>query len=237
VAGAASTRRGNRNLCKLLVPKHKTQCFWLVEQLRLTPRESERLRQVSFERQQKAGLSHPGSAGLTADRLGDALPWLPVKEERALSDTKEWSLLLQGRQAWGKSNFIAKASTICTSERGMAHSFLEVRNASWSLPWTSQEAVKQIVSSLNWKTSIFRATTIREMKPRLLLQLLRVKPISINILKLEHCQTWFLKKCEAVNVIFEVLSQAVFSHASPPAAVSHSPKRTTWTLGTKANIT
>ena len=40
--------------------------------LALTPRESERLRQVSFERQLERGMKNPGSAGLTADRLGDA---------------------------------------------------------------------------------------------------------------------------------------------------------------------
>ncbi|KAI5922503.1 hypothetical protein F4810DRAFT_254164 [Camillea tinctor] len=44
--------------------------------LRLTPAETERLRRVSYERQLKAGMKHPGSAGLTADRLGDAEPWI-----------------------------------------------------------------------------------------------------------------------------------------------------------------
>ncbi|KAF2995208.1 hypothetical protein E8E13_001348 [Curvularia kusanoi] len=45
--------------------------------LRLTPREAERLRQVSYTRQLEAGLRNPGSAGLTADRLGDAKAWVP----------------------------------------------------------------------------------------------------------------------------------------------------------------
>lgn len=46
------------------------------KQLHLTPREAERLRQVSHTRQLEAGLNKPGSAGLTADRLGDARPWV-----------------------------------------------------------------------------------------------------------------------------------------------------------------
>ena len=40
--------------------------------MRLTPREAERLRAVSYTRQLEAGMHNPGSAGLTADRLGDA---------------------------------------------------------------------------------------------------------------------------------------------------------------------
>ncbi|KAI0205169.1 hypothetical protein F4808DRAFT_410727 [Astrocystis sublimbata] len=45
--------------------------------LRLTPAESERLRKVSYQRQLEAGMKNPGSAGLTADRLGDARKWTP----------------------------------------------------------------------------------------------------------------------------------------------------------------
>lgn len=45
--------------------------------LRLTPRESERLREKSYQRQLEAGFSHPGSSGLTADRLGDSERWKP----------------------------------------------------------------------------------------------------------------------------------------------------------------
>lgn len=37
--------------------------------LQLTPGESRRLRQVSYQRQLEAGM--PGKAGLTAERLGD----------------------------------------------------------------------------------------------------------------------------------------------------------------------
>ncbi|OQO01104.1 hypothetical protein B0A48_13347 [Cryoendolithus antarcticus] len=54
--------------------------FWLhaigVElYLRLTPAESDRLRRVSYERQLERGFKHPGSAGLTAERFGDARPY------------------------------------------------------------------------------------------------------------------------------------------------------------------
>jgi hypothetical protein len=55
-------------------------------QLRLTPREAERLRQVSYTRQLEAGMHNPGSAGLTADRLGDAKPWI-AEERRASNDS------------------------------------------------------------------------------------------------------------------------------------------------------
>lgn len=43
--------------------------------LRLTAAEGERLRAVSYEMQRKAGMRNPGSAGLTADRLGDVGKW------------------------------------------------------------------------------------------------------------------------------------------------------------------
>lgn len=43
--------------------------------LALTPREAQRLRMVSYERQLEAGFSNPGSAGLVVERFGDADPW------------------------------------------------------------------------------------------------------------------------------------------------------------------
>ncbi|CEH13704.1 hypothetical protein CBOM_01606 [Ceraceosorus bombacis] len=45
--------------------------------LNLTPAETHRLRQVSYQKQLEAGLPNPGSAGLTSDRWGDSLPWAP----------------------------------------------------------------------------------------------------------------------------------------------------------------
>lgn len=48
--------------------------------LHLTPAEAERLRKVSYERQLERGFKHPGSAGLTSDRLGDA-EWTPPRKE------------------------------------------------------------------------------------------------------------------------------------------------------------
>jgi hypothetical protein len=54
--------------------------------LHLTPKEAQRLRQVSYQRQLEAGMRNPGSAGLTADRLGDADPWAPQeKKEKRVS--------------------------------------------------------------------------------------------------------------------------------------------------------
>ena len=51
--------------------------------LNLTPAESERLRMVSYEKQKERGFKHPGSAGLTVDRWGDAPAWHPYQYERA----------------------------------------------------------------------------------------------------------------------------------------------------------
>lgn len=48
--------------------------------LRLTAAEGERLRVVSYEKQRKAGMKNPGSAGLTADRVGDAEKWEPRQD-------------------------------------------------------------------------------------------------------------------------------------------------------------
>ncbi|KAI4266287.1 MAG: hypothetical protein L6R38_008841 [Xanthoria sp. 2 TBL-2021] len=60
--------------------------------LRLTPREGNRLRNVSYQRQMEAGFRHPGSSGLTSDRWGDADTWQPasqttdnVKDEKVAS--------------------------------------------------------------------------------------------------------------------------------------------------------
>ena len=43
--------------------------------LALTPRESQRLRLVSYERQLEAGMKNPGSAGLVIEKFGDADEW------------------------------------------------------------------------------------------------------------------------------------------------------------------
>lgn len=43
--------------------------------LALTPRESQRLREVSYQRQLEKGLKYPGSAGLTVQKFGDANEW------------------------------------------------------------------------------------------------------------------------------------------------------------------
>jgi hypothetical protein len=66
--------------------------FWLhvigIEiYLKLTPAEGERLRQVSYERQLERGFKHPGRAGLTVDRLGDAEEWKPHGAASAKGDT------------------------------------------------------------------------------------------------------------------------------------------------------
>ncbi|KAE8384315.1 hypothetical protein BDV23DRAFT_177148 [Aspergillus alliaceus] len=45
--------------------------------LQLTPRESQRLRKISYTRQLEAGFRDPGRAGLTVDKFGDSEPWVP----------------------------------------------------------------------------------------------------------------------------------------------------------------
>lgn len=45
--------------------------------LRLTPRETEGLRKVSFEKQLERGMKRPGMAGLVVERFGDAEEWKP----------------------------------------------------------------------------------------------------------------------------------------------------------------
>ncbi|OAL05101.1 hypothetical protein IQ06DRAFT_268839 [Phaeosphaeriaceae sp. SRC1lsM3a] len=64
--------------------------------LNLTPREAERLRKVSYQRQLEAGMRNPGSAGLTADRLGDADKWAPDGKERKDSTRSVASNLAAG---------------------------------------------------------------------------------------------------------------------------------------------
>lgn len=47
--------------------------------LALTPREAQRLREVSYQRQMEAGCKNPGSAGLVVSRFGDADEWQKPK--------------------------------------------------------------------------------------------------------------------------------------------------------------
>lgn len=65
--------------------------------LRLTPREHERLRQVSYEKQLEAGMKDPGSAGLVVQKVGDANPWV-AKGEREF-DAPKTTEYIQDEQA------------------------------------------------------------------------------------------------------------------------------------------
>lgn len=63
-------------------------------QLHLTPRESERLRQVSYQRQLEAGFKNPGHAGLVARHSStgalESTPGLEVRKDSAMtSDSSE----------------------------------------------------------------------------------------------------------------------------------------------------
>ncbi|RMZ70784.1 microtubule associated [Pyrenophora seminiperda CCB06] len=55
--------------------------------LHLTPKEAHRLREISYQKQLEAGMRSPGSAGLTADRLGDADKWVPKVPKRENMNT------------------------------------------------------------------------------------------------------------------------------------------------------
>src|SRR6185312_3240399 len=46
--------------------------------LALTPREAQRLRQISYQRQLEAGYENPVSAGLVIEKFGDAEEWQPA---------------------------------------------------------------------------------------------------------------------------------------------------------------
>ena len=54
--------------------------------LKLTPKEGERLRSVSYQRQLEAGIRNPGSAGLVLEKFGDADDWEPAGKSRVRSD-------------------------------------------------------------------------------------------------------------------------------------------------------
>ncbi|KAF4436111.1 hypothetical protein FACUT_6683 [Fusarium acutatum] len=56
--------------------------------LHLTPAETERLRKISFQRQQERGSKNPGSSGLTSDRLGDAETWCPSTDATVYTPSK-----------------------------------------------------------------------------------------------------------------------------------------------------
>ncbi|GAT24912.1 unnamed protein product [Aspergillus luchuensis] len=65
--------------------------------LHLTPAESARLRRVSYQRQLEAGMRRPGNMGLTAEKVGDAEPFLMVKgEERGEGGENEHELTRVG---------------------------------------------------------------------------------------------------------------------------------------------
>ncbi|KAJ6188551.1 hypothetical protein N7519_003459 [Penicillium mononematosum] len=59
--------------------------------LRLTPKEAERLRIVSYKRQLAAGMKNPGNAGLVPEKLGDMELWEPQMRHR--EDSSETVLM------------------------------------------------------------------------------------------------------------------------------------------------
>ena len=74
IGAALGTTFGTAGWLALLVHAVGVEIY-----LHLTPRENQRLRKISYQRQLEAGVSHPGSAGLTVDRVGDAEAWEPPR--------------------------------------------------------------------------------------------------------------------------------------------------------------
>ena len=61
--------------------------------LRLTPAETDRLKQVSYERQLQKGYKHPGGAGLSSLRFGDANAFVPLEQRKRGGDGEEIGML------------------------------------------------------------------------------------------------------------------------------------------------
>lgn len=77
--------------------------FWLhaiiIEfYLRLTPAETERLKQASYERQVERGWKKPGAAGLSSQRFGDANRFVPEQKNRNGGGDEIGMLDSQGRK-------------------------------------------------------------------------------------------------------------------------------------------
>ena len=56
--------------------------------LRLTPKEGERLREVSYQRQMERGMRNPGSAGLVPEKIGDMDAWVS-KDQKLILERKD----------------------------------------------------------------------------------------------------------------------------------------------------
>ncbi len=65
--------------------------------LKLTPRESERLRVVSALRQRERGYKVPGSAGLVVERWGDAEPWVWKGGREGSGRSSEEVVVVEGK--------------------------------------------------------------------------------------------------------------------------------------------
>ncbi|KAK3053254.1 hypothetical protein LTR09_005880 [Extremus antarcticus] len=66
--------------------------------LRLTPAEGERLKEVSYQRQRERGFRNPGTAGLTAEKQGDANPYVPVSHRKVVDHPEELDMLSKDRR-------------------------------------------------------------------------------------------------------------------------------------------
>jgi hypothetical protein len=61
----------------------------------MTPAESTRLRQVSYERQLACGSARPGYAGTVAERFGDAAPYEPLSPRKSANAESNENVQMQ----------------------------------------------------------------------------------------------------------------------------------------------
>ena len=79
-------------------------------QLHLTPAETARLRQVSYERQLARGFKRPGYTGTGAARFGDAGPYKPVQSQIAVLEEGEQKHMQAGVSSLRGSDEAASGS-------------------------------------------------------------------------------------------------------------------------------
>lgn len=84
----------------------------LPSQLRLTPAETARLRQVSYERQLARGFKRPGYTGTGPERFGDAGPYKPEQSRIASLEEGEQKHMQAGVSSLGGSDEAASGSRV-----------------------------------------------------------------------------------------------------------------------------
>ena len=89
-----------------------TEADALLLQLHLTPNETARLRQVSYERQLARGFKRPGYTGTGAARFGDAGPYKPVQSGVSVLEEGEQKAMQAGVSSLRDSDEAASRSRV-----------------------------------------------------------------------------------------------------------------------------